>query len=397
MPQPRAEPQRRQQHDDDVHRQRDHHDEREYARGCASRPSPDFATVAAISTNTPAGARRISQPITIIDSSFTPSKNATTACASVARAASSRPRRRCTRRRSAAADRPAPPPRTDSAESWRGASASSVGGAARPSSPARSRRRAARRESAGVESLPRRASQRNDQADDRRDERRATKYASVLPPMRPSAAHVAERRDADEQARDDERHDDHRDQPDEHRAERLERARPSCRARRMPDDARQRPDRDAGDEARRGSVVSSFIAPRARRRAPRASASSVRSTSASADVAHVPDAESRRLVRAEPGGGEHAARALIASRTRFGATPPGSAIAVSVSERTRAEPGTAASGRAPPTPRRVRSRHRACRANTLAQSFFVHHPQRLGDLQHEVHRRACPASPASAW
>ena len=199
--------------------------------------------------------------------------------------------------------RPAPPPRTDSAGSCRRASARtseqrSRGGRRRPSAPTQ-------RVAIGLRTvLLRRARHCATEKPDR--SRRPTSCRgntpSVLPPIASERAHVAERRDADEDAGDHERHDDHRDQTNERRPDRLERdehrLRSQCRRRRAATSAPTTiPPTNADEDLRlelhrRDDGVVRF-----------ASASRTRVERAidvgQPNVAHVPDAKSRRLVRTE--------------------------------------------------------------------------------------------------
>ena len=133
------------------------------------------------------------------------------------------------------------------------------------------------------------------------------------------AAHVAERRDADEDARDHERHDDHRDEPDEHRADRLETDHGTCidaapgasrattRPASSPRESSCRASPEPGDRRRRT---------RRARRERRERPLDVRH----ANVAHVADAKGGRLVLTQPRGRENAAR-LMLSRSGWARCP----------------------------------------------------------------------------
>src|SRR6185503_10606426 len=142
----------------------------------------------------------------------------------------------------------------------------------------------------------------------------------------PEAPHVAERGDADEQAGDDQRHDHHRDQPDERRAERLAGSEDALQ-RRGPGKPRDRPEREAADQPEEDLPMQRH--PRPISSSASRSDASVRSTSA---IRMSPMWPMRSAV--SPYGPSASAVSMpfarIASRSASGSTAGGSAIAVSV-------------------------------------------------------------------
>ena len=147
--------------------------------------------------------------------------------------------------------------------------------------------------------------------------------------MRPRRPHVAERRDADEQARNDERHDDHRDESDEQRADRLDRDDRSRATAPTPRRFAMRADGDTGAKSDEESRVE--LHARTSRSLHRlTTAASVRSTSATRMSPMCPMRKPDGSNGPESRRGENAAR-LDVDRERLSARyPPAARSAVSV-------------------------------------------------------------------
>ena len=142
--------------------------------------------------------------------------------------------------------------------------------------PADAKRPAIASRTAGSSPVPTPRCERDGHADDRGGHRRDEEVEQRLAADAAEPAHVAERRDADEQARDHERHDDHRDEPDEDRADRLDR-RPRAVGRAPGTIARRAPAATPATRPIENSRVERHAAAsvsrrRGRRPAPRASA-----------------------------------------------------------------------------------------------------------------------------